>query len=113
MARIFIGIRSEMLTNHVLRKSGDIAHFNPFEVKPVVSCTNITCPMFVAHGDSDNKIPIAFGENNYNALKTTDKQFIRVRGAGHFDLHQKGGNEYWEKMKAFILKNAEYTEGAF
>ena len=91
----FIGIRSETLTNHVLRKSGDIAHFNPFEVKPVVSCIQITCPMFMAHGDSDNKIPVAFGENNYKALKTTDKQFIRVQGAGHFDLHQKGGNEYW------------------
>lgn len=65
----------------------------------------------MAHGDSDNKIPIAFGENNFNALKTADKQFIRVQGAGHFDLHLKGGFEYWEKMKAFILKNTADTEG--
>jgi uncharacterized protein len=107
----FIGFRSETLTNHVLRKSGDIAHFNPFEVKPVVSCTQITCPMFMAHGENDNKIPITFGENNFNALKTTEKQFIRVQGAGHLNVHQKGGVAYWEKMKAFILKHTTIFEG--
>ncbi len=74
----------------------------------------------MAHGDSDKKIPCSFGENNYNALKTTDKQFVYVKGAGHTNLHTKGGAAYWEKMKAFILKNTEpeaeciqNTEGSF
>lgn len=101
----FTGLRSETLTNHVLTKSGKIAHFNPFEVKPVASCAKINCPIFMAHGIDDNKIPISFGERNFNNLKTTDKQFIRVQDAGHFDLHEKGGTAYWEKMKQFILKN--------
>jgi uncharacterized protein len=102
----FIGIRSTTLTNHVLKKSGEIAHFNPFEVKPVESCKHINCPIFMAHGESDDKIPISFGENNFNALKTAEKQFIRIKGAGHFDLQSKGGFDYWIKMKNFILKNA-------
>ena len=45
---------------------------------------------------------VSFGEHNFEALKTTDKQFVRVNNAGHFDLHQKGGLEYWQKMKTFI-----------
>ena len=60
----------------------------------------------MAHGIADDKIPFAFGQNNFKALKTLDKQFIAVEGAGHFDLHEKGGAAYWAKMTDFILKNA-------
>jgi uncharacterized protein len=100
----FIGLRSTVLTNHVIDKSGKIADFPPFDVKPVVSCASITCPIFMAHGVLDDKIPFAFGQNNFNALKTRDKQFIPVANAGHLDVHQKGGAAYWVKMKDFILK---------
>jgi pimeloyl-ACP methyl ester carboxylesterase len=107
----FIGIRSTLLTNHVIKHSGDIAGFDPFEVKPVVSCTHITCPIFMAHGVLDDKIPFSFGQNNFNALKTANKQFIPVAGAGHFDLQQRGADTYWADMKDFILKNTQNTEG--
>ncbi|MBL7817523.1 MAG: alpha/beta fold hydrolase [Saprospiraceae bacterium] len=101
----FTGIRSVWLTHHVLKKSGIIAQFDPFSVKPVLACSQITCPIFMAHGTSDDKIPISFGENNFSALKSSNKQFVRVEGAGHLDLNQKGGTDYWEKMKLFLLKN--------
>ena len=65
----------------------------------------------MAHGVVDDKIPFTFGQNNFKALKTLDKQFIAVEGAGHFDLHEKGGAAYWAKMTDFILKNAADTEG--
>jgi fermentation-respiration switch protein FrsA (DUF1100 family) len=64
----------------------------------------------MAHGELDDKIPISFGEHNFNALKTTKKQFVRVKNAGHFDLQAKGGNEYWLKMMNFILKNSIFAQ---
>ncbi len=102
-----MGFRSTWLANHVLEKSGVIAHFEPFTVNPVEACKNISCPIFMAHGTKDEKIPLAFGENNFNHLKTTQKEFVRVEGAGHLNLHSKGGADYWKKLSGFIVHTVE------
>ena len=102
-----LGFRSTWLANHVLKKSGIIAHFEPFSVNPVEYCKNISCPIFMAHGTRDEKIPFSFGENNFNHLKTKQKEFVRVEGAGHLNLHLNGGVDYWNKLSAFIAQNCK------
>ena len=40
------------------------------------------------------KIPIAFNCDNFQALKTSDKVFYIVKGAGHENVQAVGGAEY-------------------
>lgn len=37
-------------------------------------------------------------------LKSTQKQFIKVEGADHYNLGKVGGEEYAKKVEAFIEK---------
>jgi hypothetical protein len=102
-----LGFRSPALVNHVLAKSGVIAHFDPFVVNPVDFCSHITCPILMAHGTADDKIPMAFGENNFSHIQSVDKTFIRVPGAGHYNLHGVGGDAYWGTVAGFIGRNLD------
>ncbi len=104
----YLHFRSPMLTHRALEKAGQIAHFDPFSIKPVLDCQNIDVPMFVAHGTADDKIPFAFGLENFNALKSSDKTWIPIEGATHHNLQKLGGEAYFEKMKAFIVKQVKY-----
>ncbi|MEI7587824.1 hypothetical protein, partial [Runella sp.] len=103
----FTGIKNKALSDHVITKSGKIAGFKPFEVNPVESCGHITCPIFMAHGDADDKIPFAFGQHNFNALASVDKEFEQVHGAGHENLRTFGGRAYMDKMEAFLLRQVK------
>ncbi|MBK8722398.1 MAG: alpha/beta hydrolase [Saprospiraceae bacterium] len=101
------GFKSEYIVHKVLKKSGEIANFKPFEVNPVEYCSNINCPILMAHGDNDQKIPISFGSENFENIKSTNKQFIVVPGAGHFDLHKIGGENYLNQVFEFIKQNSK------
>ena len=94
--------RSRWLVRHILSRSAAIAQFRPFDIKPVESCRQIEQPMLLVHGDADEKIPISFNLNNFNALKTADKEFFIVKGAGHEDVAEVGGAKYRQKLLDFL-----------
>lgn len=100
--RDYFKFRSHWLARRVLTKSAVIARFEPFEIQPVRSCRNIEQPMFMAHGDEDQKIPIEFNQDNFNNLKSTDKEFYIVKGAGHLNLGTVGGATYRAKILNFL-----------
>ncbi len=89
-----------------LKRSGLIADFHPFTTNPEDVAAQITCPVFMAHGSNDEKIPSAFGRRNFDQLASKEKHFELVAGAGHLNLHQVGGEEYWGKLADFILESA-------
>lgn len=92
------------------KSEGEFCTFGYFEkedvhrLTDVESCRHITCPIFMAHGDADDKIPFAFGQHNFSALASADKEFEQVHGAGHENLRAFGGPDYMNKMKAFLLR---------
>jgi fermentation-respiration switch protein FrsA (DUF1100 family) len=45
----------------------------------------VTAPVLVLHGESDDIVPIAFGEQLYGLI-TAPKRFVRFPGGGHNDL---------------------------
>jgi uncharacterized protein len=102
-----VGLRWTWLSNHVLHKSGQIAHFDPMQVSPSESCKQIKCPMLMAHGTADDKIPISFGMNNFANLASTEKNFLTVQGAGHNDLQRVAGRDYQYALELFIRKSVE------
>ena len=94
--------RSRWLIRRILSRAAVIAHFKPFDIKPVESCRHIEQPMLLIHGDADEKIPIAFNRDNFQALKTSDKQFYTVKGAGHEDVQAVGGADYQKNLLDFL-----------
>ncbi len=94
--------RSRWLIRRILTRSAQIAQFRPFDIKPVESCRNIEQPILMVHGDADEKIPIAFNLDNFNALKTTDKEFFIVENAGHENVSKVGGAIYFQKLLDFL-----------
>ncbi len=103
-ADLMFGMKSKWLTDHVLRKSGNIASFDPMSVKPVVSAAAIDRPVLFMHGNRDDKIPIYFNQRNFEAVHNIDKQWITVEGAGHNNLWLIGGPELETKLLAFLKK---------
>ncbi len=100
----FFGFRSPWLAHHINTKSGVIAKFPPEEVRPVESARKITCPMLMIHGDADARIPIAFGQDNFAALGSKEKEFYTVRGAGHDNLKTVAGEKFYETIGRFLEK---------
>ena len=100
--RGYFKFRSRWLAQRILSKSAEIAHYKPFDIKPVESCTHIEQPILLVHGDSDEKIPMAFNQQNFTALKSKDKEFYIIKGAGHDNVGEKGGQVYLNKILSFI-----------
>ena len=101
------GFKSELLTNHVIARSGAIAGFNPFKIQPVEACRSITCPMLIAHGTADDKIPIELGRNNFNALASTQKKFYAVEGGTHSRLFRFPDNGWPMEIDSFLKKQLQ------
>jgi uncharacterized protein len=106
--RDYFKFRSRWIARRVLSKSAVIASFNPFAIKPVESCKNIEQPMLMVHGDKDENIPIAFNIENFEALKSTDKEFYTVQGATHFDVGEVGGEAYKKKVLDFLNRQTRF-----
>ncbi|MCC6411798.1 MAG: alpha/beta hydrolase [Saprospiraceae bacterium] len=98
----WFGIRSEWMAHEVLERSGEIACFDPFAVMPCEAAKEIEQPVFMSHGDRDERIPLAFGQINYNNLASEEKQWYTITGAGHNGLWQTGGPRYVQAVVSFI-----------
>jgi pimeloyl-ACP methyl ester carboxylesterase len=98
----YFKFRSRWLVRHILSKSAIIARFRPFDIKPVDDCRDIEQPILMVHGDADEKIPIAFDRENFAALKSLDKEFFVVKGAGHDNVGEIGGAQYRQKVFGFL-----------
>jgi uncharacterized protein len=103
----YMFIKSPWLAHKTLEKSAKIADFDPFSVKPCESAKSITQPVFMAHGESDNKIPIEFGLENFKNLASKDKEWVSIPNAGHINIGIIGGVEYYKKMWAFLNKQRQ------
>lgn len=102
MKRLLKGIGNRTASDFALKKAGEIAQFNPKEVSPIASVTNIEQPVIIAHGDADSNISYHYGEQLYEQLKSKHKEFIKVEGADHYNLSAIGGEKFYHQMMSFI-----------
>jgi len=98
------GFRSQWITNRILSKSGKIAHFDPFSVKPVAAAAQINRPILFIHGDKDSRIPMWFGQRNYEACPAPGKRWYQVPGGGHNNLRKIKGDPMQQKVFSFLKK---------
>jgi alpha-beta hydrolase superfamily lysophospholipase len=100
--RICKGIGLRLVTDAALEEAGKIANFNPDAVKPIHAVKNIHQPIFIAHGDNDENIHYTYGEQLYKNVASTQKEFVLIKGGGHFNLFAQGGKDYEGKLMGFI-----------
>lgn len=58
-------------------------------------------PVLVVHGDRDRTVPLKQGQKLYSQLPGP-KEFFRVEGAGHVDIHMKDGDRYMRRVIDFV-----------
>ncbi|WP_299899745.1 alpha/beta fold hydrolase [uncultured Aquimarina sp.] len=101
------GIIIKPISDYALRRAGEIADFDPDQVKPILSVKKIQQPVLIAHGDADQNIDVTYGKQLYESLKSEDKELIIVEDGGHVGLAEQGGAAYTKKLMAFINKYLE------
>lgn len=103
--RYLKGIGLRFVSDYTLNRAGKIASFNPDMVRPINAVKKIEKPMFLAHGDADKRICIAYGEALFTNLKSENKIWYPVPGAGHLNLSEIGGAAYQNALFQFIDSN--------
>ena len=96
------GLKIDWLTDYLVYRSGKIADFNPDEARPEDFCRLIEQPTLLVHGNKDRRIDIQYGKENFNALKSKEKEFLEVDNATHLSVWKTGGDEYFEKVYRFL-----------
>ena len=61
---------------------------------------NIKCPVLVIHGKKDSVIPILHGATLHREANSPKIKYW-IKSAGHNDLLQKAGNNYWKTLRKF------------
>lgn len=70
-----------------------------FDTLQAVSLLDV--PVSVAHGKTDRIVPFRMGVEVYEAAKRKGR-FLLVEKAGHNDVAEVGGDEYWAWLKAAL-----------
>jgi uncharacterized protein len=63
---------------------------------------SLACPVWVIHGDADMVIPVRMGREVF-AAAVQKGELLVVRGAGHNDLPEAGGREYWSWLRRAVV----------
>ena len=100
-------IGTRFIADYGLKRAGEIADFDPHEVKPIKAVEHIEQPTLIAHGDADANISVEYGKELFEKLKAADKELIIVEGGGHLDMFEKGGVDYTTKLIGFINRNLQ------
>lgn len=70
-----------------------------FQTRQAVSGLDV--PVSVAHGKRDRLVPVRMGIDVYNAAKKKG-EFLLVDEAGHNDVADVGGDQYWSWIRAAL-----------
>ncbi len=98
----YTGIDSNFLLDDIIKRSTEIADFDPSEINPVEACKKIKQPVLIAHGMQDEKVNFEYAKENYNKLSSIRKTIYPVANAHHNDVWQKGGTHYHQVIINFI-----------
>lgn len=63
---------------------------------------NIKCPILMIHGTDDQVVPFTHAQKNWKRIEG-EKYKLFVQGAGHGDLIENAGDDYWNIVRPFIL----------
>lgn len=107
MKQMTFVLRDKSISDNILKESAIIANFNPFEVNPEEYAKLITQPVFMSHGDIDERINIENGRRVFKNLNSNHKEFFIVKNALHNNIDEVGGDELISKEIEFLKSNLQ------
>ena len=87
-----------------LSRAAEIAGFDPDRISPARSAKNVNQPVFLAHGDADQRIRVAYARQIFANLTSPQKTLCIVKGGRHHGLYITGGQAYLGKIIQFLDK---------
>ncbi|MEM9887138.1 MAG: alpha/beta fold hydrolase [Bacteroidota bacterium] len=101
--RLF-GVRVPFLADYAIARASKIADFEAEAIRPMESVKEIEQPVFIAHGDKDQRIDVSYGKTLFENLNSAEKELLIVEGGRHSGLSRVVGEEYWKTIINFIEK---------
>ncbi|NJB84691.1 hypothetical protein GGR26_000436 [Lewinella marina] len=86
----------------LLDRAAQLADFEHRSVDPLQAAAHVQQPVLVVHGEVDRNIDLDHGRQLYAGLGSTRKAFYVVKGGGHDDLTEVGGDAYFRRLRAFL-----------
>merc|ERR1711865_56356 len=84
------------LTQMMGPAAGNMLAMVPEPIGTLDKMAKLTQPVLLIHGSSDEIIPYAHATRALAACSSQWKKLQTVNGAGHNDVHQRCGGQYWE-----------------
>ena len=103
----FLKISLPWFINPLLNRAGKIGRFNPDEVRPGEAARHIKQPMLIVHGSHDVRVKLAYGQEIFNNLASSDKDMYIVEGGVHHNLYENGGQAYLNYILDFIARQGK------
>jgi fermentation-respiration switch protein FrsA (DUF1100 family) len=72
----------------------------------LVAVRSLRCPVWVAHGVRDPIIPVRMGREVFKSAAVKGELLI-VEQAGHNDVPEAGGDDYWKWLEAAVFSSLE------
>jgi len=108
----WFGLRWRWLSDWVLNQAATIGEFDVEGVQPYLAARKVNQPVWVGHGEQDNRIPVSHATVIYNELASGKKQLYKIPNARHVNVWKRAGDEYQRALLGFILNNIEQTTAA-
>lgn len=97
-----LGFSIPLLNKYLIWRAENIGNFEASKIKPSESVKSINQRILMVHGKLDKRIKFEYGQENFNNLRSNEKEFIELKEANHLNVWQVGGDEYFNKVIAFI-----------
>lgn len=93
------------ISNMALNNSEKIARFPVDTINPEDYAEKIDQPVLLMHGTADKNISIEYGRRIFKRLSSGKKQWHEVKGAGHNDIIETEGKEYYNRVIGYLKAN--------
>ncbi len=101
--QIYLGSPGSLLTPLLLSQLKWRLGIPPDKLRPIDFVSELQVPVLTVHGAEDRHTPLSEAEQLYAAIPEP-KEFYKVRGAAHVDLHKHAGDEYEQRIVSFFIQ---------
>jgi fermentation-respiration switch protein FrsA (DUF1100 family) len=99
--QIYLGSPGSLLTPLFLSQLKWRLGISPDKLRPIDFVSQLRVPVLIIHGTEDNHTTLLEVEQLFAAIPEP-KEFYRVHGAAHIDLHTYSGKEYEQRIVCFF-----------
>ena len=102
--QIYLGSLGSLLTPLLMSQLKWRLEISPDKLRPIDLVSQLQAPVLIIHGTEDRHTTLLEAEQLFAAIPEP-KEFYRVRGAAHIDLHKHAGGEYEQRIISFFARH--------